>query len=148
MIPLAHKSLFSPLRDFIKWLILSTLIGTAAGVASAFFLISLNKVTSFRVEHPWLLYFLPLAGVTVAFLYLKIGKSVDAGTNLLIDEVHNPQKIIGLRMAPLVFFGTLATHLCGGSAGREGTAVQMGGSLADQFSSLFRLVSSRINSWK
>ncbi len=139
MIPLAHKSLFSPLRDFIKWLILSTLIGTAAGVASAFFLISLNKVTSFRVEHPWLLYFLPLAGVTVAFLYLKIGKSVDAGTNLLIDEVHNPQKIIGLRMAPLVFFGTLATHLCGGSAGREGTAVQMGGSLADQFSSLFRL---------
>ena len=69
----------------------------------------------------------------------RFGRSVDRGNNLILDEIHDPKATVPFRMAPLVLFGTLATHLFGGSAGREGTAVQMGGSLADQLAGPFRL---------
>lgn len=91
------------------------------------------------MQNPWLHYLLPLAGLGIVIVYLRFGKNVEAGNKLLIEEIHNPQKTIPLRMTPLVLFGTLATHLFGGSAGREGTAVQMGGSLADQISHHLRL---------
>ncbi|NUN05963.1 MAG: voltage-gated chloride channel family protein [Bdellovibrio sp.] len=110
-----------------------------AGSASAFFLHALDLTTATRLQNPWLLYLLPSAGLFVAWLYNRYGKSVERGNNLLLEEVHNPQKVIPLRMTPLVLLGTLITHLFGGSAGREGTAVQMGGSLADQLTLLFRL---------
>lgn len=80
-----------------------------------------------------------MGGVIIAFLYSQYGKGTDAGNNLIIDEIHDPRSVIPLRMTPLVLLGTLATHLFGGSAGREGTAVQMGASLADQFTTVFRL---------
>lgn len=82
---------------------------------------------------------MPVGGLIIAYVYHLFGKKVEAGNNLLIDEIHNPQAVVPLRMAPLVLFGTLATHLFGGSAGREGTAVQMGGSLADQLTKIFKL---------
>lgn len=75
----------------------------------------------------------------MGLLYHHFGKSVERGNNLIIDEFHDPQAVIPFRMAPLVLLGTLATHLFGGSAGREGTAVQMGGSIADQFTNLFKV---------
>ena len=86
-----------------------------------------------------MVYFLPLAGILISYAYQKLGKSVEAGNNLLIDEIHNPNKTIPLRMTPLILLSTLTTHLFGGSAGREGTAVQMSGSMADQFTSLFKM---------
>lgn len=91
------------------------------------------------MHNSWLIYFLPFAGLIISFTYQKYGQSVAAGNNLLIDEIHIPNKTIPLRMTPLILLSTLGTHLFGGSAGREGTAVQMSGSIADQFTSLFKL---------
>ena len=105
-------------------------VGAAVGSACAFFLWSLDRVTSLRLDHPRLLYLLPLAGLSIGLLYHATGRRVAAGNDLLMDEIHEPGAGIPKRMAPLVLLGTLLTHLCGGSAGREGTAVQMGGAIA------------------
>lgn len=131
------------LPDVLLWIFIACLIGALAGTASAGFLLALDFVTKTRLENQWLLYLLPWAGVVIAFVYSRYGKNTEAGNNLLIDEIHNPQKVVPLRMAPLVLLGTLATHLFGGSAGREGTAVQMGGTLADQLTQIFRFDSEK-----
>ncbi|MEN3810295.1 chloride channel protein [Chromobacterium piscinae] len=123
---------FSALPYIGKWLLLSALVAALTGSASALFLFSLDWATQTRLSRPWLIWLLPLAGFAVGLAYWRLGQEVEAGNNLLIDEIHDPKKTIPLRMAPLVLIGTIATHLCGGSAGREGTAVQMGGALADQ----------------
>ncbi|MGC8732979.1 MAG: chloride channel protein, partial [Halothiobacillaceae bacterium] len=122
-----------------KWLLLASAVAVLAGSASAFFLFALEWATETRVSHRWLLWLLPSAGFAVGWLYLRFGQHVEAGNNLLIDEIHDPKKIIPLRMAPLVLGGTVVSHLFGASVGREGTAVQMGGALADQFTHLFKL---------
>lgn len=114
-------------------------VGVLAGSASALFLWALDRVTEARWQHPWLLWLLPVAGFAVGWIYHHIDAGAERGTNLILDQIHAPGGGVPARMAPLVLFGTLATHLCGGSAGREGTAVQMGGSLADAFSQLCRL---------
>ena len=124
---------------FIKWLFLSTVVGVLAGSASAFFLIFLDWVTQWRENHLWIIAFLPLAGLIIGLAYHYWGKEVVNGNNIILEEFYSPKKIIPLVMAPLVLFGTLITHLFGGSAGREGTAVQMGAAISDQFSQLFRL---------
>lgn len=117
------------------WLAMAVAIGSAA----AFFLWSLDRVTALRFAHPWLLYLLPLAGLSVGLIYHRWGRSAEGGTHLLMDEIHEPGGGVPRRMAPLILLGTLVTHLCGGSAGREGTAVQMGGSIAAAFARWFRL---------
>jgi len=127
-----------------KWLILVVPMAMAVGSACAFFLWSLERVTQIRFEHPWLLYFLPLAGIGVGLLYHFVGRSAEGGNNLIMDQVHLPGGGVPRRMAPLILFGTLVTHLFGGSAGREGTAVQMGGSIASAFCRLLRLDSDHI----
>ena len=126
------------LRYLAKWSVLSLLVAALAGTASAFFLFSLDFVTGWRISHAWIIWLLPLAGFGVGFLYLHWGKSVEAGNNLLIDEIHDPRTVIPLRMAPLVLLGTVVSHLFGASVGREGTALQMGGALADQLTHLFK----------
>jgi H+/Cl- antiporter ClcA len=126
-----------------RWLLLSALIGALAGTASAGFLVALDFVTSWRELHPWIIFLLPMGGLLVGLLYHYWGKSVEAGNNLLFDEINQPARRVPLRMVPLVLVGTLLTHLFGGSAGREGTAVQMGGALADQLSRWPRLVRRR-----
>ncbi len=115
------------------------LVGALAGTASAAFIATLEWATDWREGHVWMIGFLPLAGFAMAWVYHKVGREVEAGHILLIDEIHNPKKVIPLRMTPLIFVGSVITHLFGGSAGREGTAVQMGGSLADQLSIPFKL---------
>jgi len=126
----------------LKWTLFSLIIGSLIGSASAGFLISLDWVTNFREDHIWMIAFLPVSGLLIGLLYHYYGRNVEAGNNLLIDNIHNPKDIIPLRMAPFVYLGTIVTHLFGGSAGREGTAIQMAGSIADQFSKAFRLSSS------
>lgn len=123
----------------MRWLLLALLVGALAGSASAAFLLALDWVTQTRERQPWLIAFLPLAGLLTGWVYWRLGKAVEAGNNLLIDEIHTPRAVVPLRMAPLVLAGTLVAHLFGASVGREGTAVQMGGSLADQLTHLFRL---------
>lgn len=122
-----------------KWLLLASGVAVLAGSASAFFLFALNWATATRIAHRWLIWLLPVAGFVVGWLYLRFGQHVEAGNNLLIDEIHDPKKVIPLRMVPLVLGGTIVSHLFGASVGREGTAVQMGGALADQFTHLFKL---------
>lgn len=122
-----------------KWLLICVIVGVLAGLSSALFLYTLQCVTNFRDHHLWMLFFLPIAGFLIGFLYHKYGKEVVKGNNLILEEYQNPQKIIPLKMAPLVYMGTILTHLFGGSAGREGTAVQMSSAIADQFSSVFKL---------
>lgn len=125
--------------QLLKWVLLSIGVAMLAGSASAFFLWALAWATLTRETHPGLIWGLPLAGFVVGWFYLNWGQSVDAGNNLLLDEIHDPQKIVPLRMVPLVLGGTVISHLFGASVGREGTAVQMGGALADQLTRLFKL---------
>ncbi len=123
----------------IKWLLGAGVVGLLVGSASAIFLISLKWVTNYRETNVWIIMFLPLAGFIIGWVYHRYGTSVVKGNNQILEEFYRPQKTIPLKMAPLVLFGTLATHLFGGSAGREGTAIQMGGAIADQFPKWFKL---------
>ena len=127
------------LRYVAKWVALATVVAALAGSASALFLFALDWATHTREAKPWLIGGLPVAGFLVGWLYLKFGQHVEAGNNLLIDEIHDPKKVVPLRMAPLVLGGTVISHLFGASVGREGTAVQMGGALADQLTHFFKL---------
>ncbi|MDX8566499.1 voltage-gated chloride channel family protein [Elizabethkingia sp. HX XZB] len=126
----------------LRWLLITLFIGTLIGSASAFFLQTLDWATNFRENHLWLIALLPIGGLLIGLLYYYLGKDIEAGNNLLIDTIHDPKQIIPFRMAPFVYIGTMATHFFGGSAGREGTALQMAGAIADQFSKPFRLNTS------
>lgn len=125
--------------SLLRWLVLASLVAVLAGTASAFFLFALDWATRTREAHRWLLWGLPLAGFVVGWVYLKLGREVEGGNNLLIDEIHDPKRMVPLRMAPLILGGTVVSHLFGASVGREGTAVQMGGALADQLTERFKL---------
>jgi H+/Cl- antiporter ClcA len=126
-------------RALWQWLSLGALVGVACGVASAGFLLSLDWATHFRERHEFIVYFLPLAGLILGAIYDRWGRSIRGGNNLVIDTVHDDSPQIPLRMAPMVLIGTVLTHLFGGSAGREGTAVQMGASLADAIAHRFKV---------
>ncbi|MBW1249753.1 voltage-gated chloride channel family protein [Pseudomonas tolaasii] len=139
MFPIKRPEQLDLIPYLIKWLLLASLVAVLAGSASAVFLFSLDKATQWREAHRWVIWLLPLAGFAVGLVYHWVGKPVDAGNNLLIDEIHDPRKVVPLRMVPLVLGGTLVSHLFGASVGREGTAVQMGGALADQLTHVFRL---------
>ena len=104
-----------------------------SGISSAALLISLEWATEWREAHGWVpIALLPIGGFISGWLYQRYGQSVEAGNNLLLEEIHEVSNTIPLRMVPMVLFGTTLTHLLGGSAGREGTALQMAASLADQ----------------
>ncbi|MBB3356778.1 chloride channel protein [Novosphingobium sp. BK486] len=122
------RSFVTPAR--IRFVLALLAMALAVGTACAGFLWSLDAVTRLRFAAPWLLYGLPLCGLAVAWLYRRFGARAEGGNNLILDEIHEPGGGVPLAMAPLVLIGTVATHLFGGSAGREGTAVQLGGSLA------------------
>jgi H+/Cl- antiporter ClcA len=116
----------------LRWLPIAAVVGVLAGTASAVLLWSLNEATAVRESHPWLIALLAPAGLGVGLLYHWLGRSVERGNNLILEEIHEPKETIPLRMTPLILLGTYLTHLFGGSAGREGTAIQTGASLADQ----------------
>jgi H+/Cl- antiporter ClcA len=136
---LEHQEQFAISLYTIKWLVISLIVGALVGSASALFLASLSWATDWREDNIWIIALLPLGGFLIGATYYYWGRDVEAGNNILIDELHESKSIIPFKMAPLVFFGTVATHFFGGSAGREGTAVQMGGAIADQFTRLFGL---------
>ena len=133
---------FPAISYIVKWLLISIVMGGCVGSASAGFLVTLEWATKFRENHLWIIAFLPIGGFLIGLMYYYLGKNVEAGNNLLIDTIHNPKPIIPFKMAPFVYIGTIATHFFGGSAGREGTAIQMAGTIADQFSKSFKLTES------
>lgn len=118
----------------LRWLPISVVVALLGGGAAAVFLWLLEWATDTRNANRWLIAFLPFGGFAVGWLYHKYGQVVSAGNDLLIKELAEPKATIPLRMVPMVLLGTIVSHLFGGSAGREGTAVQMGGALADQLS--------------
>jgi H+/Cl- antiporter ClcA len=127
------------LRYFFKWLALAGIVGILAGSACAFFLFALAWATATRSAHLWLVWMLPLAGFATGWLYLRYGQRVEGGIRMLADEAVTPGQGVPLRMAPMVLGATVMAHLFGASVGREGTAVQMGGALADQVTQWCRL---------
>jgi H+/Cl- antiporter ClcA len=137
------QSFLNIMRYSVRWLLIASTIGLLAGTASAILIESLNWATNTRESHRWLIAILPIAGLLVGLLYHHFGRSVEAGNNLILEQIHAEvdqptNATIQARMTPLILLGTFLTHLFGGSAGREGTAVQTGASLADQLTPLLR----------
>lgn len=126
-------------RPFVKWAFLAFLSGILSGVAASVFLILLDLATQTREAHLSLIWCLPLAGLGIGWAYHRFGSEFKGGTNLILEEIHSPRNVVPLMMAPFILIGTVATHLFGGSAGREGTAVQMGASLSDNLSRFFKI---------
>ena len=118
------------ISNLIKWLVLAVITGCIVGAASTLFSFTLKAVTSYRKAHEWIFLLLPLFGFVIVFLYEKLGKE-DGGTNQVLSTVRSRDDV-PILSAPLIFITTALTHLTGGSAGREGAAIQLGGSIANQ----------------
>ena len=126
-------------KTFIKWLICSAIIGITCGAVGTAFHYSVEYVTQFRSGHSWIIFLLPAAGLLIVFLYRAGGIKHDKGTNLVIGSIRNPEYNVPFRMAPLIFITTVITHLFGGSAGREGAALQIGGRLGASIGKLIKM---------
>ncbi len=126
------------LLRLMKWLLLSVVAGLVIGSFSTLFAYCILQVTAFREQHPQIVYFLPLAGLLIVVLYKLFQYTNDKGTNLVLSTIHAKSQI-PLRIAPLIMISTVITHLFGGSAGREGAALQLGGSIGNQLGRWFRL---------
>ena len=125
------------ISNLVKWLILAVLTGLIVGFISTLFARALKFVTTYRTEHYWVFFLLPVAGLIIAFLYQKLGQD-DGGTNQVLSTIRS-QDDVQFRSAPLIFVSTILTHFTGGSAGREGAAIQLGGSIGNQLGSWLRL---------
>ena len=125
------------IKALAKWLAVAAVIGAACGVIGSAFHIGVHEATTLRGAHPWLLWCLPLAGLVIVAFY-KLTRTEGQGTNDIIDAVHLG-KGLSIFLLPAIFLGTVLTHLCGGSAGREGAALQMGGTIGHQAGRLFHL---------
>jgi H+/Cl- antiporter ClcA len=128
----------------LRWLGIVVPMAAVVGSLCALFLWSLGRATELRFEHPWLLFGLPIAGLLVGLTYHWIGRSAEGGNNLIVDQIHEPGGGVHVRMAPLILVSTVITHLFGGSAGREGTAVQLGGAIASGFSTVLAPAEVRV----
>ena len=124
--------------DFLRWIILAAITGFVVGGVGILFVKGLGVANAFRGEYPEIILGLPLAGLALVFLYKISNYENDKGTNLIISTLHAESQI-PFRMAPLIFVATITTHLFGGSAGREGAALQLGGSIGNQLGRWFHL---------
>ena len=121
----------------LKWIVVGGLVGGVGGVVGALFHLGVNYATLVRLAHPWVLYLLPLGGLVIAGLY-RLCKLEGKGTNAVIESVHFGSDVPVL-LVPLIFVSTVITHLCGGSAGREGAALQIGGGIGYRTGRLLHL---------
>jgi len=124
---------------WVRFFVSLLVVATVSGSLGAFFLVSLDFFTRYHASHPMMLLGLPFAGMFLAWLYHRWGSIAGQGTHLLVEEIHELRGNVPMRLAPLVLLATLITHAFGGSAGREGTAVQMGGGIAATASRIFSL---------
>ena len=125
-------------KSFIKWLFIASITGIIGGAVGSVFNISVTAANTWRLSHNYFIFFLPAGGILITCLYKLSGMTDNKGTNDIIDSVRSDGKI-PLRTAPLIFISTVITHLFGGSAGREGAALQLGGSIGSRVGNLFGL---------
>ena len=125
-------------KILVKWSLLGLLMGGIGGVLGAVFHHVLHFVTHVRGENPWLIWLLPVAGLLSVGIYRLFRLRNNRGTNEIIDAILNGEPVNPM-IAPVIFLATSITHLFGGSAGREGAALQLGGSVASRLAKLFRL---------
>ena len=142
----ATQSSFAPFKNYMlqeplnraihvaRWVALAVVVGVISGVLSAGFIESLTWATNTRDDNKWLLLLLPLAGLLVGASYHYLGRGLERGSNLLIDEIHTHSEWVPLRLAPLVFITSVVSHLAGGSTGREGAALQIAAGATDPIS--------------
>ena len=123
---------------FLKWLLFACLVGGVTGVVGTAFHYSIDWVTQFRTAHRWMIFLLPLAGLVIVASYRVTKMQDDRGTEFVIGAVREG-RVLRFRTAPLIFLGTVLTHLTGGSAGREGAALQLGGCLSGSLGRVLRL---------
>lgn len=126
------------LVSVIKWILVSTACGTVCGIAGTAFHKCVEIATNLRIRNPWLIFFLPLGGLLIAFIYRKTEMTKNSGTNNVISSVRTSE-YVPMRLGPVIFISTVLTHLFGGSAGREGAALQLGGSIGFQIGRLFKI---------
>lgn len=123
---------------FLKWVMLASPVGVVVGLMGVLFHFAVEQATHFQQQYPWLLYLLPLGGIIIVLLYQKTGMEKDMGTNTVIQAVRG-ENPLRFRAAPLIFISTVITHLLGGSSGREGAALQIGGSMGARMADWLRL---------
>lgn len=121
----------------LKWMVLGGVIGLVGGIIGSLFHIGVDTATQARLAHPWVLYLMPVGGLAIVGLY-RLTKTEGKGTNDIIASVHFGEQVPGM-LVPVIFVSTVITHLCGGSAGREGAALQIGGGIGYQAGRLLRL---------
>lgn len=132
------NKIIGSLRIFLKWSFFSFITGLVVGVFSILFAYCMNFATTFRTEHGEIIYFLPFAGLVIVGLYSLFEYKNDKGTNLVLSTIHAEAEL-PFKMAPLIFISTVITHFFGGSAGREGAALQLGGSIGNQLGRWFHM---------
>lgn len=125
-------------KNILKLILISILIGGISGLFIGIFLIFLEKAVDINLKHKFLVFILPLSGMLMTFLYSKYGGNSQKGNNLIIENINGSKEEIKFIMAPLVFLGTVLTHLFGGSVGREGTGVQIGGTIGNALSKILK----------
>lgn len=130
------RSAVKYLKTFLKWLFCAGAVGLICGAVGVSFHYMVDIATKLRAARSWLLYLLPAAGLFIVFLYRVLKMEDDGGTNHIFQAIRTGERV-PLRMAPLIYIGTVLTHLCGGSAGKEGAALQIGGSVSAFFGGLF-----------
>ena len=124
-------------RTFYRWVLLSVVTGLVCGLVGSAFHLTVDFVTGFREQHRWLVFLLPLGGLAIAFIY-RVSKTEGEGTNNIIDSIHDGDKV-PILLVPVIFAATAITHLFGGSAGREGAALQIGGGIGYRVGRLLKL---------
>ena len=132
------SDLFQHFIVFIKWILIALLVGGIVGLIASGFYYSMAFVTKFRMNHDFMIFLLPIGGCIIIAFYHLLGVKVVKGTNLVISSIRSDEPI-PFKMAPLIFGSTVITHLVGGSAGREGAALQLGGSIAQQIGRILHL---------
>ena len=139
-----YKNSMHNIYILIKWLVLSSIIGTIAGACVTLFKYIINSVSSFRENHSFMIFFLPIAGLIIVWIYRVLGLKKDPGVNIIISSVresiiNSNENSVPFKLTPLIMIAATLTHLCGGSAGRTGSALQIGGSIGSGMASLLKL---------
>lgn len=132
------KKAYKQFRIFGEWVFFGSIVGIIVGIVGVLFHFGIELATEYRIAHPWVLWLLPFGGLAIVYFYHLEGMDKDRGTNFILVSVRTNETIT-LKMAPLIFVSTIITHFFGGSSGREGAALQLGGSIAGKLGRILEL---------